>query len=53
MTEAEAFEVIQHCIDELKVRFLISQPKFCIKKVDKNGVTVLKPPGSDMHGNAN
>jgi 20S proteasome subunit beta 4 len=42
LTQAEALEVIEHCIGELKQRFLISQPNFMIKAVDKDGIKILK-----------
>ena len=41
MSEAEAKDVLEKCIAELQVRFLISQPNFKIKVVDKDGVRVL------------
>eukprot|EP00937_MAST-01D_sp_MAST-1D-sp2_P002447 g2447.t1 len=37
----EAREVVSKCIAELEKRFLISQPKFVIKVVDKDGVRVV------------
>jgi 20S proteasome subunit beta 4 len=40
-TEEAALKILRQCIHELKVRFLISQPNFIIKKVDKEGVTVV------------
>lgn len=42
LTQEEALTVIDHCIEELKTRFLISQPNFMIKAVDKDGVKILK-----------
>jgi 20S proteasome alpha/beta subunit len=42
MNETEALTIIDHCIDELKTRFLIQQPNFIIKVVDKDGVRVVK-----------
>jgi 20S proteasome subunit beta 4 len=42
MTEADAMQVIDHCIHEIHTRFLISQPNFMIKIVDKDGVRVAK-----------
>jgi 20S proteasome subunit beta 4 len=38
MSEAAALEIIQKCIHELDTRFLIAQPNFIIKVVDKDGV---------------
>mmetsp|Transcript_3437 Transcript_3437/g.5030 ORF Transcript_3437/g.5030 Transcript_3437/m.5030 type:complete len:196 (-) Transcript_3437:78-665(-) len=37
-----ALKVIEQCIQELHVRFLINQPNFIIKKIDKDGVSVVK-----------
>lgn len=45
MTEAEAFEVMEHCITAIRERFLVSMPSFTIKVVDRNGVRVLRKPG--------
>ena len=42
MTEEEGLNVIRKCIHELHVRFLISQPFFSVKVVDKNGIRVIK-----------
>ena len=41
LSETEAIQIIQHCIAEMQTRFLISQPNFIIKKVDKDGVSVV------------
>lgn len=41
LTEEEAVKIIQDCINEIHTRFLLSQPNFMIKKVDKDGVKVL------------
>ena len=40
-TEEEAIEIIKHCVAEIQKRFLIQQPNFMIKAVDKNGVRVV------------
>jgi 20S proteasome alpha/beta subunit len=40
-TEAEAIQLVQHCINEVQTRFLISQTNFIIKAVDKDGVRVV------------
>ena len=45
LTEAEALKVIEHCIQEIHTRFLLSQPNFMIKKVDKDGVHVISAGG--------
>lgn len=42
MDEQEAIDVMKKCILELHTRFLISQPKFFVKIVDKNGVRVIE-----------
>lgn len=42
MTEEDARLVIDHCISELQERFLISQPNFMVKVVDKEGIRVVK-----------
>jgi 20S proteasome alpha/beta subunit len=41
LTEDEAIKIIEHCIAEIHTRFLISQPNFIIKKVDKDGVSIV------------
>ena len=38
MTLEEAKEVLRKCFAELKKRFMISQPSFKVKVVDKDGV---------------
>jgi 20S proteasome alpha/beta subunit len=42
MAEDEALKVVEHCMKEIQTRFLISQPNFIIKVVDKDGVRVVK-----------
>lgn len=42
MNLEEALGVIEKAVAELRVRFLISQPKFVIKIVDKDGIRVLQ-----------
>lgn len=42
MTQEEAVAIVDKCIKELQVRFLISQPNFIVKVVDKDGVKTLK-----------
>jgi len=51
MTLDEAVTVIDHCIRELQQRFLISQPNFVVKVVDKDGVRVVKQ-GADPAENS-
>jgi 20S proteasome alpha/beta subunit len=41
MSVEEAMGVIRKCIAELHTRFLINQPNFVIKLVDKDGIKVL------------
>lgn len=41
MTEDEALKIIEKCINEVHTRFLLNQPNFIIKKVDKNGINVI------------
>jgi len=41
MTEEDAIKVIEQCINEMQTRFMLSQPNFIIKKVDKDGVSVV------------
>jgi 20S proteasome subunit beta 4 len=45
LTQEEAVNIIQMCVNELKVRFLINQSTFKLKIVDKDGIRVL----DDMH----
>ena len=42
LTKDEAVAIVEKCIKELEVRFLINQPNFLIKVVDKDGVNVVK-----------
>mmetsp|Transcript_15148 Transcript_15148/g.19207 ORF Transcript_15148/g.19207 Transcript_15148/m.19207 type:complete len:202 (-) Transcript_15148:40-645(-) len=42
LTCDEAVGIVEKCIKELQVRFLIAQPNFIIKVVDKDGVRTLK-----------
>jgi 20S proteasome alpha/beta subunit len=41
LDQAEAVAIVQKCIKELKTRFLISQPNFMIKVINKEGVKVV------------
>ena len=41
MTEESAIRVVEMCINEMQTRFMLSQPNFMIKKVDKDGVSVV------------
>jgi 20S proteasome alpha/beta subunit len=45
MNEMEALTVIDHCISELKTRFLVHQFNFIIKVIDKEGVLLVKFDG--------
>mmetsp|Transcript_60385 Transcript_60385/g.148167 ORF Transcript_60385/g.148167 Transcript_60385/m.148167 type:complete len:205 (-) Transcript_60385:161-775(-) len=40
-TEEDAVQIIEHCIKEIQTRFMLSQPNFIVKKVDKDGIKVL------------
>lgn len=42
LSEEEAVKLMEHCIDEVHTRFLITQPNFIIKAIDKDGVRVVK-----------
>lgn len=42
MTVDEGLEVVRKCIHELHTRFMISQPNFVVKIVDKDGIRLLK-----------
>ena len=42
LSQDEAVAIVDKCIKELKVRFLMSQPNFIIKVIDKDGVRTLK-----------
>ena len=42
LNQDEAVAIVDKCIKELKVRFLMSQPNFMIKVIDKDGVKTLK-----------
>ena len=41
MNEGSAIKVVEQCINEMQTRFMMSQPNFIIKKVDKEGVSVI------------
>jgi len=43
MSVDEGIELAVKCVAQLKTRFLINQPDFVIKIVDKSGVRVLPP----------
>ena len=38
----EGLDLVRKCIHELHTRFMISQPKFFVKIVDKDGTRVLE-----------
>uniref|UniRef100_A0A7S3Q3G3 Proteasome subunit beta n=1 Tax=Chaetoceros debilis TaxID=122233 RepID=A0A7S3Q3G3_9STRA len=42
LTQEKAVAIVDKCIKELEVRFLIAQPNFLIKVIDKDGVRTLK-----------
>ena len=41
MTPEEALQLVYKCISEIQLRFLVQQPKFMIKIVDKEGIRVI------------
>lgn len=41
-TEEEAVQIVEKCIRELQMRFLINQSNFIIKVIDKEGLRTLK-----------
>merc|ERR1712232_137520 len=42
LNEDQALKIIDQCIHEIHTRFLISQPNFIVKVIDKDGVRVVK-----------
>jgi 20S proteasome subunit beta 4 len=42
LTQEEAVAIVEHCMQELQTRFLIAQPNFIIKVIDKDGVKTAK-----------
>lgn len=50
LNEDQAVDIVEHCIKELEMRFLINQKNFIIKVIDKEGVKTLKF-GSDPADN--
>jgi len=42
LTQDEAVEIVEKCIKELQVRFLLNQSNFLIKVIDKDGVRIHK-----------
>ena len=41
LNEQDAIQIVQHCIKNLKKRFLLSLPNFIIKVIDKDGIRVV------------
>ena len=41
MSLDQGLELARKCVDQLKLRFLMSQPKFLVKVVDKNGTKIV------------
>ena len=41
LTVEEALTILNACMAELKIRFLINSPRFIVKVVDQNGIRVL------------
>lgn len=42
LTEAEALELMEKGIAEVKSRLVVAPPSYCIKIVDKDGIRVVK-----------
>lgn len=42
LNQDQAVEIVEHCIKELEMRFLINQSNFIIKVINKEGVRTLK-----------
>lgn len=42
LTLEEGIDLIKKCIHELHTRFMISQPKFFVKVVDRSGTRVIE-----------
>ncbi len=42
LNEEQAVKIVEHCIRELNMRFLLNQSNFIIKVVDKDGVRTVK-----------
>lgn len=43
----EGIDIINKCIAEIQKRMVISNPRFCIKAVSKDGVSVIKSAVGD------
>jgi 20S proteasome subunit beta 4 len=41
LTEEEAIALMQKCVHEMQIRFMVNMPEFVFKIVDKNGVRDL------------
>lgn len=50
LSKDDALAIIAQCMQELKTRFLVAQPNFVIKNIDKEGVTVVSV-GTDPDDN--
>jgi 20S proteasome subunit beta 4 len=44
MTEAEALQLVAQCVKEIQTRFMINQPYYLVKVVDKDGSRVVELP---------
>lgn len=42
MTEEEAINIIERCLNSMKERFVISQNSFTIKIIRKDGIKVIR-----------
>ena len=49
-TEEGAVDIVQKCIHELETRFLLAQPNFIIKVIDKDGIRTISH-GADPEDN--
>ena len=49
-SEADAIEIVHKCIHELETRFLLAQPNFIIKVIDKDGIRTISH-GADPDDN--
>jgi 20S proteasome alpha/beta subunit len=44
MTEEQAINVVERCLNSMKERFIMSQTSFTIKIIKKDGIKVLRAP---------
>ena len=41
LTVEEALDVMRKCVHEVQTRFLVNQPNFRVKVIDKDGIRVV------------